>query len=123
MNDMYNKIAQALVPYLPEGWEHVVMYAHVKPDVYEIYFYVMVDNKYVNCFAMEQDYGITRKEVMACFDEIYEILYPDYEDKEWYSATVRLTNEGDLVMYYDYDDHTEDEIEYREAWKEKYLQA
>ena len=118
---MFNKIAQCLVEVLPENWEDVVMFSHVEEDEYEIFFFVRVDGKYISCYDLSQ-YGISEDEVMTCFDEIYEILYPDYFEKKWYSATVKLNNEGDLMMFYDYNDDSKDEFEYREEWEKKYLQ-
>ena len=120
---MYNEIAQSLVQVLPENWEDVMLYTHVREYGYEIFFYVKVDDKYIGCFNMEKRYGISMDEIMDCFDEIYDILYPDYQKKGWFSASVRLSNDGKMLMYYDYDDHTEDEDEYHVEWKKKYLSA
>lgn len=70
MEDMYNKIAQSLYKVLPDEWEDLILYSHVGKDVYEIFFYVQVEGKYVSCFSMDRLYGISRKDVISSFDEI-----------------------------------------------------
>lgn len=123
MEDMYNKIAQSLYKVLPDEWEDLILYSHVGKDVYEIFFYVQVEGKYVSCFSMDRLYGISRKDVISSFDEIFDVLYPDYEDKNWFCATVKLNNQGDMMMFYDYNDDNIEENQYREEWKKKYLTA
>lgn len=118
---MYNKIANLLVTVLPDEWKNVAMYAHVKEDMYEIFFFVKKDGNYYNCFKLEKEFGISRKSIMACFDKIYEIILPDYMEKKWYCATVELSNDGKFVMEYCYDDHSEDEEQFKTIWKSKYL--
>ncbi len=120
---MYNSIAQKLYEILPDDWDDVVMYAHVEKNVYEMFFYVRVDGKYINCYSMDKVFGISRAKVIACFDDIYKILYPDYEEKEWYTATIKLNDQGDFLMYYDYNDEGLEEIPYHKMWKEKYVPA
>lgn len=36
-------------------------------------------------------------------------------------ATVKLNNQGDMMMFYDYNDDNIEEDQYREEWKGKYL--
>lgn len=36
-------------------------------------------------------------------------------------ATVKLNNQGDMMMFYDYNDDNIEENQYREEWKKKYL--
>lgn len=118
---MYNKIANLLVEVLPEGWKNAVMYAHITEDMYEIFFFVKMDNMYYNCFKLEKEFGISRKSIMACFDKIYQTLLNDYKEKNWYNATVQLSNDNKFVINYTYDDQSENEDTYKANWKQTYL--
>ena len=53
-NKMYNKISSALQQVLPNNWEDVVLYSHIKDDCYEYKFYVRVNGEYILCFKLEQ---------------------------------------------------------------------
>ena len=117
---MFNSIANQLVSVLPDEWEYVVMYSQFDESMYEIFFYVKVNGKYISCYDLD-DYGISQDEVMECFDEIYQIFYPDYDEKKWFCATIRLMNDGKLTLDYDYNDDNIDEFDYREVWMKKYL--
>ena len=118
---MYNKISSALQQVLPNNWEDVVLYSHIKDDCYEYKFYVRVNGEYILCFKLEQKFNISRKEIMNCFDELYKTMLPDYHEKQWYSATIQLSSQGDFSIDYDYEDHSDEEDSYKDNWKRKYL--
>lgn len=120
-NKMYNKISSALQQVLPNNWEDVVLYSHIKDDCYEYKFYVRVNGEYILCFKLEQKFNISQKEIMNCFDELYKTMLPDYQEKQWYSATIQLSNQGDFSIDYDYEDHSDEEDSYKDNWKKKYL--
>lgn len=118
---MYNKIANLLVEVLPKDWSNVVTYAHITEDMYEIFFFVKRDNTYYNCFKLENEFGISRRSVMACFDKIHEALIDDYKENKWYCATMRLSNDGKFIIDYTYDDQSADEDTFKANWKQTYL--
>ena len=118
---MYKSISQNIIKVLPENWEVVSLYSHVEENMFDIFFFVKKNNEFVNCFQMESKFGITRKSVMSCFEDIYRILLPDYKEKKWYSTTIVLNKEGAMTLTYDYEDHSEDEFVYKREWKDRYL--
>lgn len=118
---MFNKIVNLLVTVLPEKWEKVVLFSHVTNDMYEFFFYVQIKGNYINCFKLKDDYGISRKSILSCFDQMYDIMLPDYMEKNWYTATMMISPDGKFSLDYTYDDYSENEEQFKSEWKNKYL--
>ena len=119
-NVVYEKIIDELTAILPEKWEKVCLYAHVREDTYGFFFYVKLDGKFIQYIELEKQYGVSKEEVRGVFDKLYEILLPDFMENAWNVLTYIVTNEGKYNVEYDYEDF-DDIISYRKAWKEKYL--
>lgn len=121
MENIYKEIAKNLVTVLPENWEKVCLYCQLTKDSYEFFFHVKVDGNYIQNFDLEKSYKITRKEIRDCFKNLYTILRPDYETKNYYVMTFILANSGKFTTEYEYTDYSEKSLEYKKTWKEKYL--
>lgn len=119
-NIIYEKIIDELTVILPEKWEKVCLYSHVREDNYEIFFYVKVDGKFIQYIELEKLCGVSKEEIRGVFDKLYEILLPDFMENAWNVLTYIVTNDGKYNVEYDYEDFG-DIISYRKAWKEKYL--
>jgi len=119
--DIFKEIAENLVTVLPENWEKVCLYCHMAKGLYDFFFHVKIEGKYIQCFNLEETYGITEDEVTECFDKLNTLLKPDYEEKKFMVMTYILESSGKFVTEYDYNDCTEDSIEYKQNWKKKYL--
>ena len=121
-NDMYPIIAQELVKVLPDNWEKVCLYVQPTDDTYEVFFHVLVDGHFIQCFELEKQFSITRQELRQCFSILNTIIKPDYQEKHWYVLTYILDKSGKFITEYEYIDHSEHSLDYKKQWKNKYLQ-
>ena len=96
-NVIFNDITKNLVTVLPENWEKVCLYCQITNDSYEFFFHVKVDGIYIQSFDLEKSYKISRKELRD------------------------LEKNGKFSTEYEYTDYSENSLEYKKAWKEKYL--
>ena len=119
-NTIYEKIIDELTAILPEKWEKVCLYSHVREENYEFFFYVKLDGKFIQYIELEKLCGISKEEIRGVFDKLYDILLPDFMENAWNVLTYIVTNDGIYNVEYDYEDF-DDIISYRKAWKEKYL--
>ena len=119
--DIFKEVAENLVMVLPEKWEKVCLYCHISDYTYQFSFLVKMNGNYIQCFELEKDYGISEEDVLDCFDKLYSIALPDYEEKKFMVMTYILESSGKFVTEYDYNDCTEDPIAYKWDWEKKYL--
>lgn len=121
-NDIYLAVAEELVTVLPEKWEKVMLYSQITDDSYEFFFYVQVGEQFIQCYELEQEFGIPRKEIRKCFSKLNDILKSDYKEKKWYVLTYLLDKNGKFTTEYEYTDYSENSLDYKKQWKVKYLQ-
>ena len=122
MESLLLKVGTLLVDIMPKGWEKALLFAQITDSSYELFYYAKVNDKYINNFDMEKEgLGVNRQEVRKHFREIYEILLPDYREKQWYAMTFILSKTGEFTVDYEYTDYSEESLAYKKIWKEKYL--
>ncbi len=120
-DDIFSSLAELLQTVLPSGWEKVRLYSQLNNSSYEFFFYVKIDNTFVQCFNLEKDYGISRKELRQVFKKMYKILLPTQEKMKWFVMTFLLSNDGTFKADYEYKDYSENTLEYKDIWETKYL--
>lgn len=119
--DLFKELAENLVTVLPENWEKVCLHCYMAEYEYEFFFYVKMNGIYIQCFNLEEGYGISEESVLECFDNLHDILLTDYEEKKFRVMTYILESSGKFATEYDYSDSVEDPIAYKLDWKKKYL--
>lgn len=119
--EMLQSISKSLMNCLPEKWEKVCVYIQETESSYDIFFHVKVNGVYIQCFNLEKDYGVTRKELRSAFKEIAETVKNDQNEKKWYVMTFLLSNDGKFSIEYEYNDYSDNSIAYKNQWKDKYL--
>lgn len=121
METIYQQIINIMVEVLPQYWQKFNLYAQITPNSYEIFFFVKIGENYINCFNLDKEYGISRKQVRVVSRSIYDILLSDQTEKKWFCMTTIIANDGSFHVDYDYQNHSENTFAYKEAWKAKYL--
>ena len=86
----YNKIAENLIMILPNDWEKVVLYTQINNDAYELFFHVKVDGNFYQCYNLDKVFGITNDQINETFNELYNLMLPDWKDKVWFVCTFIL---------------------------------
>ena len=113
---IYSQITDKLVTVLPTNWEKVHLYAQITDDAYEFFFYVFVNGKYTQCFDLGND-----DEILDAFDELNDIMLPDWQEKKWSVCTFSLDNAGHFNADYDYEPLPDEIMDYKAKWEKKYL--
>ncbi|MBQ9539148.1 MAG: DUF600 family protein [Treponema sp.] len=115
-SSLFQSVANKLVPVLPSKWEKVHLYAQISVDAYEFFFYVFVNGKYVQCFDLDNE-----DEILDVFDELNDIMFPDWNEKKWSVCTYSLDKSGHVSVDYDYDELPDNIMEYKHKWEKKYV--
>ena len=111
-NKIYQSVVEALVKYLPKGWEKVDMYAEVSECHCNAKFFAMINGEYIYSMDLKEKYGI---EVKYLCKDLLQILRPDQQEKNWFAMFFYLKNTGEFNVEYDYEE-PEDKIAYRGDW-------
>ena len=115
------EIAETLKSILPSNWEKVVLFGQIEESSYELFFYVKIENKYVQCFELEKTHEITRKDLRSIFKKLFNIFKPYQAQDKWTVCTFILSSRGKFSIKYDYEDLSDNLLKYKEDWKKKYL--
>lgn len=119
----YQEIFDLVLPFLPESWQKVVLYAEYGEDSRCIEFYVEDTREhFTKCFDLP---GATGNELLDTFDEIDEVFNAQRQelpaDDVWTSATLTVTSTGRLDVDFDYADLSESSLDHKKEWKAEYL--
>ena len=115
----YQTLTNKLQTVLPGNWEKVVLFAQLGADSYELFFHVLKDGRYESCFKLGRDEAVS-----DVFDDLYQVMLPDWRGKKWSVCTFSLDRDGQFDLEYDYSaypDNLKDVLEYKRKWKEKHL--
>ena len=118
-NEIYQKVVEELVKYLPAGWEKVDMYAEVTEEHCSVSFFTMIDGEYIYYHDLPKKYDVDIKYLSMKF---FPILLPDQQEKKWFSMSFYLKNTGEFNVEYDYDE-AEDIVKYRYDWINRHRKA
>ena len=119
----YQSIFNTLQEVLPDDWHKVVFYAQYGENSYSMkYFVDSGDGVYTECFKLK---GISKKDIIKAFAVIDSQIMPvrkELSKKDtWSVMTLVVDDTGNFKADYEYNDISENSIEYYQNWKEKYL--
>lgn len=124
MNDIpYQNIFDALQEVLPRQWHKVVFCVEYGESSYSMkYFVDLGDGEYIECFKLD---GIPKHNIIRSFALIDSLIMPARRDltkkDTWSVMTLSVDENGNLKADYEYDDISEEPIEYHNIWKKKHL--
>ena len=118
----YEKLLDELLDVVPANWKKVVLYAEYTATSYSFKYFVNSEDKYIDCFDLK---GIDETLLIQKFMKLDEIIRPSRAGlsgkNKWSVMTVVFQNDGNFKTEFDYDDISENSIEYFQKWKTKYL--
>lgn len=118
-NEIYQKVVEELVKYLPEGWEKVDMNVIVSEHHCSAMFFVMVNGEYIYDCDLEEKYGINTDDLSM---NLLYILRPDQQEKNYFAMNFYLKNTGEFNVEYDYK-KPENTVTYKDDWYDKHMEA
>ncbi|MGP1568583.1 MAG: immunity protein YezG family protein [Peptoanaerobacter stomatis] len=122
-NQTFQNIFDILEPVLPKEWENMILFIAYTKGSYTMKYYTC-DNKraYVDCFKSSE---VDRNKLIKLFIKIDKILSEErnlLEEKDkWTVMTMIVDSDGKMKSEFDYEDISENFIEYEKEWKEKYI--
>ena len=118
-NEIYKKVVEVLVKYLPAGWEKVDMNVEVSEDMCSAMFFTLVNGEYIYDMDLEEKYSIDTGELSW---ELLQILETDQQEKNYFAMNFYLKNTGEFNVEYDYE-RPENIITYEGAWIKRHREA
>ena len=121
-NNIFQNVFDLIQDYLPDGWKKTVLFVGYTKGSYSMKFYAKTNSKYIDCFSFA---GVSKTDLIKLFMKIDKVLKAE-RDKltgkdKWTVFTMLVDSTGTMKTFFDYDDHSDDMIEYEEKWKKKYL--
>lgn len=122
-NDMFQKIFDILIDFLPENWSKLVYMAEYYEGSFSMKYYVKTSNSdYISCYDME---NFDNNNFIITSIELNKIISVNRlqlsEDKRWSAIAMTVESNGKMYTDFDYTNIIEDQIEYVENWEKKHL--
>lgn len=118
----YEKLLDALLKVVPVRWDKVVLYSEYTPASYSIKFFVKIDGRYIDCFDLN---GLNEDKLIEEFVKIDAIIRPSRKclsgKDKWNIMTVTFSSDGEFYADFDYTQEFENDVDYFQKWKQKYL--
>lgn len=119
----YQEIFNILQEILPNNWHRVTFYAEYGESSYSMkYFVDLGSGQYIECFKLKD---IPKRDIIKAFAVIDSKIMPirkELSKKDaWSVMTLVIDDEGNFKADFEYDDISENFIEYYQRWKKKYL--
>ena len=120
---IFQDVFDLIEGYLPEKWTQTVFFAGYTIGSYSMKFYSRTeDEDFIDCFKMNE---ISRATLIKVFRKINSVLSSQRdalpEEKKWTVFTLIVDSDLHMKALFEYEDHTEDRIEYEENWRTKFL--
>nr|WP_255711598.1 immunity protein YezG family protein [Pelosinus baikalensis] len=130
MEQLFEKIAKALINIIPEDWEKIYLYAEIR-DGYEkvfFYYYPKGSNSAIYSLDITDKYNIDKKQfderenhLYDCFGELYK-EFKTQGQEPWTNLTFILDSTGKMKLEYGYDDISQkSSVEKQDEWEAKYI--
>ena len=119
----YQSIFNTLQEVMPKNWHRIIFYAEYDDNSYSMkYFVDLGDGQYTDCFKLK---NISKNEIINTFAVIDSQIMPirkELDKKDTWSVMTLIVDEsGKFKAEYEYDDISNNSIEYYRKWKDKYL--
>lgn len=119
----YEKLIVELQNVLPVKWDKVVLYSEYTSASYSFKYFVKIGDKYTDCFNLK---GVSEDLLINEFMKLDTIIRPlrkKLSDKDkWTVMTVIFSNDGEFNADFDYTNESENDVDYFQKWKRKYLE-
>lgn len=122
-NEIFQKVFNLVQPFLPEGWNKMILYVGYTVGSYSMKFYTCdSQGTYTDCFKCKE---ISKAKLIQLFMSVDKLLAPERrtldEKNKWSVMTMIVDSEGNMKTEFDYTDISENTIAYEQRWKEKYI--
>lgn len=118
IQNVINEIWELIEDIIPDGFNKICFYVVYSVNSFEMNFYVNINGQYLDAFHL----GVSKSKILSIFIKIDKMIkkVKFYSNKPT-AITLMIDNNGMVKTDMDYNDHSEDSIEYIRNWKKKYL--
>lgn len=121
-NKIFQEVFDILQSVLPPKWDKVCFFAGYTEGSYTMKYYTYNNGTYVDCFSQKE---ISRTQLIKGFMSIDKVLSTERkvldEEHRWTVMTMIVSADGSMRSEFDYDDISENAIQYERDWERKYL--
>ena len=122
-NKVFQDIFDILQPVLPKEWKKFLLFIGYTEGSYTMKYYTCNDSGlYIDCFSQKE---VSRAQLIRIFMNIDKIVSPQRkeldEKSRWTVMTMIVSADGSMRSEFDYDDISENAIQYERDWERKYL--
>ena len=122
-NKVFQDIFDILQPVLPKEWKKFLLFIGYTEGSYTMKYYTCNDSVvYIDCFSQKE---VSRAQLIRIFMNIDKIVSPQRkeldEKSRWTVMTMIVSADGSMKSEFDYDDISENAIQYERDWERKYL--
>lgn len=121
-NKIFQEVFNILQSVLPQKWEKVCFFVGYTEGSYTMKYYTYNNGTYVDCFSQKE---ISRTQLIKGFMSIDKVLSTERkaldEEHRWTVMTMIVSADGSMRSEFDYDDISENAIQYERDWERKYL--
>lgn len=122
-SEIFQKVFDMVQPFLPEGWNKMILYIGYTTGSYSMKFYTCnFGGEYTDCFSQP---GANKAKLIQLFMSIDKILSTERKGldnkNKWSVMTMMVGSDGSMKTEFDYADISESAIAYEQSWKEKYI--
>ena len=120
---VFSNIFAIISDFLPPRWNRMVFYACYTGGSYSMKFFYMQDGgEFIDCFHIPE---VSQAKLFRAFLAIDKTLSTirngDEKGELWTVFTMMVDGDGGVKAEFEYEDHSEDMIEYESKWMDKYL--
>ena len=115
---IYDRIKKIIADYCGK----IVLFAAISQTSYEIFFYVDIDSRMIQCFELAEQGLLDENKLDDVFSDIAKIIREskEYQNDKCNIVTIILDKSG-LRKYMEYYEKDVRMYKIKKAWKEKYL--
>lgn len=122
-NDMFQKIFDILIDFLPENWSKLAYMVEYFGGSFSMKYYVKTQNSdYISCYDMEN--FDNNKFIIKCI-ELNKIISENRmqldDSNRWCAMAMVVDTNGKMITDFDYPNTIDDQIEYQNDWEKKHL--
>ncbi len=122
-DSIFQVVFDKIEEFLPDGWSKMVFFAGYTEGSYSMkFYYKKTESGFVDCFSIP---NVSKAKLIKLFMDIHKVLSVSRKElgerNVWSVFTMTVNEDGSMKTDFEYEDHTEDMIEYKEKWAERYL--
>lgn len=130
MENLFTKIATALINIIPEDWDKLYLYAEMRDGYEKVFFYYYSTGSDFPIYSLDitEKFNINKRQFDESENHLYDCVSELREEfktqgqEQWTNLTFILDSTGKMKIDYGYEDVSQiSPVKKQEEWEAKYL--